>query len=206
MQVSVSEECLGCGACERLCPEAFELVDDKSEAKDPVEATFDEVEEMSEKCPGGAISVTRGREKLPNIVVTDDCMGCGACEKLHPGGFLLIEGKSEPLNPPEITLEEARDAADRCPRSAIHIEERVELEEVLREAQKAGIKGASIWLEEAAEGNVGEKGGAETTPSRRKASPSSNQGTASRSMADLPIVQVVLVVGLVLLSGYLALG
>ena len=59
MKFTVDQElCVGCGACEGVCPEVFELVDDKSQVKlDPVPEEFQEgALEAEEGCPVGAIS------------------------------------------------------------------------------------------------------------------------------------------------------
>ncbi|MBE0447080.1 MAG: ferredoxin [Actinobacteria bacterium] len=53
------DECIGCGQCEQVCPEVFELRDDGfayviNEA--PNETLIPEVDEAIEECPTGAIS------------------------------------------------------------------------------------------------------------------------------------------------------
>lgn len=58
MKFKVDQElCIGCGACEGVCPEVFEL-DDKSQVKlDPVPEEFQECAlEAEENCPVEAIS------------------------------------------------------------------------------------------------------------------------------------------------------
>ncbi len=59
MKFKVDQElCIGCGACEGVCPEVFELDDDKSQVKlDPVPEEFQECAlEAEENCPVQAIS------------------------------------------------------------------------------------------------------------------------------------------------------
>ena len=50
--------CIGCGACEGVCPEVFELVDDKSQVKlDMVPEEFQtSALEAEDSCPVQAIS------------------------------------------------------------------------------------------------------------------------------------------------------
>ena len=59
MKFKVDKElCIACGACEGVCPEVFELDDDKSQVKlDPVPEEFQECAlEAEENCPVQAIS------------------------------------------------------------------------------------------------------------------------------------------------------
>lgn len=59
MKFKVDQElCIGCGACEGVCPEIFELVDDKSQVKlDPVPEEFQTCAlEAEVNCPVQAIS------------------------------------------------------------------------------------------------------------------------------------------------------
>lgn len=67
MNVSVSDDCIACGACESLCPEAFEVVDEKSTPKKDNCATFEEVNDVAERCPQGAISVYMDQGEPPSI-------------------------------------------------------------------------------------------------------------------------------------------
>ena len=60
MKVKVNRDsCIGCGACEAICPEVFQLDDDGlssvvcDESKEIDEAS---VQEAVESCPTGAIS------------------------------------------------------------------------------------------------------------------------------------------------------
>ena len=59
MKFSVDHElCIGCGTCERICPQVFELQDDKSQVKlDPVPVEHQAIALDAEgSCPVGAIS------------------------------------------------------------------------------------------------------------------------------------------------------
>lgn len=55
----VNENCIGCGLCEGICSEAFELVDGVAHCKfDEVPADLQaSVEEAAASCPAGAIEV-----------------------------------------------------------------------------------------------------------------------------------------------------
>ncbi len=46
-------KCIGCGACEAVCPQGFELIDGKSHVKDPMAPCIDQA---IEGCPVDAIS------------------------------------------------------------------------------------------------------------------------------------------------------
>ena len=66
MDVKVNKDaCIGCGACQAVCPKVFELDDDgyaktiKNEIKDEEK---DEVIEASEGCPTSAIEVKIDQE------------------------------------------------------------------------------------------------------------------------------------------------
>ncbi len=47
------DKCIGCGACESVCPEGFEMKDGKSHLKNPKAGCVDEA---ISSCPVGAIS------------------------------------------------------------------------------------------------------------------------------------------------------
>jgi len=50
------EKCIGCGACESICPKVFTLKDGKAETK--VSSTNEKcVEEAKDSCPVQAISI-----------------------------------------------------------------------------------------------------------------------------------------------------
>lgn len=56
-KITVSDDCIGCGACVGVCPDNFELIDGKSKAKN---ATVEEIGccgEAKDACPVDAISV-----------------------------------------------------------------------------------------------------------------------------------------------------
>ncbi|MCD6371510.1 MAG: ferredoxin [Candidatus Aenigmarchaeota archaeon] len=51
------EKCIGCGTCVALCPEVFDLDSEgKSYVKNP-EGKCDNLKEVVESCPAGAISL-----------------------------------------------------------------------------------------------------------------------------------------------------
>jgi ferredoxin len=60
MEVRVNDECSACGICEDICPEVFELGDEKAETKvNPVPAGLEEkVREAAEECPVEAIEIS----------------------------------------------------------------------------------------------------------------------------------------------------
>ncbi len=47
------EECIGCGSCEEICPEVFEINEEteKAEVIDPEGGPEDLIEEAMESCP-----------------------------------------------------------------------------------------------------------------------------------------------------------
>ena len=62
MKVKVNKDaCIGCGACQSLCDQVFEIEDDglSSTKKEEVtdEQEKDDVREAAESCPTGAIEV-----------------------------------------------------------------------------------------------------------------------------------------------------
>ncbi len=58
MKVSVDKEtCIGCGSCEAICPEVFELKDGKAYPK-LKETDKDCAKEAEEACPVDAISIS----------------------------------------------------------------------------------------------------------------------------------------------------
>ena len=48
------EKCIGCGACESLCPDGFKMVDGKAEVKNPKAKC---VKEAIDSCPVQAIKL-----------------------------------------------------------------------------------------------------------------------------------------------------
>ena len=58
MKVNVNEDCIGCGLCESMCPQVFELNSDNvSEAISSDELFRDQAEEAAMACPVNAIEV-----------------------------------------------------------------------------------------------------------------------------------------------------
>ena len=53
-EIQVTEECIGCESCVELCPEVFEMEDDKAIVKDP-SSTAECVQEAIDTCPVEAI-------------------------------------------------------------------------------------------------------------------------------------------------------
>ena len=64
MKVKVNKgACIGCGACASICPDVFEINDERlSEAKveEVKEELQDEVRDAADSCPTGAIEVNEG--------------------------------------------------------------------------------------------------------------------------------------------------
>ena len=60
MEVRIDDECSACGVCEDICPEVFELGDEKAEVKvNPIPAEYEEqVREAAEECPTESIRIT----------------------------------------------------------------------------------------------------------------------------------------------------
>ena len=50
------ETCIGCGACEAVCPEVFEMKDGKAYVKSGADTSVSCVKEATEGCPVDAIS------------------------------------------------------------------------------------------------------------------------------------------------------
>ncbi|MDZ7611506.1 MAG: ferredoxin [Candidatus Moranbacteria bacterium] len=63
MNISIDEDkCIGCGVCQSLCPECFEL---KGNTAQVIKEECEEcaVEDVAKSCPTEAIVVSRGQEK-----------------------------------------------------------------------------------------------------------------------------------------------
>ena len=59
MKARVTEDCIACGRCVEICPEVFEMGEDKAFAKvDPVPQEFEEAaQEAADECPTSAIVI-----------------------------------------------------------------------------------------------------------------------------------------------------
>jgi ferredoxin len=58
MKVKIDEEnCTGCGVCESMCPDIFELEEDKAKVKNANPDDIECAKEAAESCPGEAITV-----------------------------------------------------------------------------------------------------------------------------------------------------
>ena len=58
MKVTVNEDCIGCGMCEGVCPEVFQLdASSMSQVVGDADAHSDKVMEAAEICPVNAIEV-----------------------------------------------------------------------------------------------------------------------------------------------------
>jgi len=51
------DTCIGCGACVELCPEVFELRDDKAWVIDPEKCDSCNCQEAADSCPVDAITL-----------------------------------------------------------------------------------------------------------------------------------------------------
>ncbi len=60
MKVLVNDDCTACAICEDICPEVFEMGDEKAEVKvDPIPADLEEkVREAAEECPTESIEIS----------------------------------------------------------------------------------------------------------------------------------------------------
>ena len=56
MDVKVNDSCIGCGACESICAEVFEVAD-CAVVKGSVAGHEDAVKEAADSCPVGAIEI-----------------------------------------------------------------------------------------------------------------------------------------------------
>jgi len=61
MRARVTEDCIACGRCVEICPEVFEMGEDKAVVKaDPVPQEFEEAsQEAADECPTSAIVIER---------------------------------------------------------------------------------------------------------------------------------------------------
>ncbi len=60
MKTNINEECTACGICEEICPEVFELGDEKAVVKvNPVSEQYQQTcREAAEECPSEAIEIS----------------------------------------------------------------------------------------------------------------------------------------------------
>lgn len=56
MKVTVSDDCICCGACESICGDVFSIADKAVVNEAAVDANADAVKEAADACPVGAIS------------------------------------------------------------------------------------------------------------------------------------------------------
>lgn len=56
-KVSVSNDCIGCGACVSACPESFAMKGSKSSPKKPIVEKLGCIKEAADGCPVDAIKV-----------------------------------------------------------------------------------------------------------------------------------------------------
>jgi ferredoxin len=57
---------------------------------------------------------------MAKIIITDDCIGCGACQAVNEEYFEIVDGKAKGKK--DVTSEEiVKDAVDACPVEAIKV-------------------------------------------------------------------------------------
>lgn len=61
MKARVTEDCISCGRCVEICPEVFEMGDDRAQVKvDAISEEYqDATQEAADECPTAAILVER---------------------------------------------------------------------------------------------------------------------------------------------------
>lgn len=57
MQVKVNDECIGCGLCESVCPQVFQMEGARSVVVDSSDEYLELAREAAESCPVAAIEV-----------------------------------------------------------------------------------------------------------------------------------------------------
>ncbi len=57
MQVKVNEDCIGCGLCESVCPQVFQMEGARSVPVDDSEEYRSLAEEAAQSCPVAAIEI-----------------------------------------------------------------------------------------------------------------------------------------------------
>lgn len=55
MSIKVTEDCIGCGVCEGVATDVFEIVDGVAKVKDGADVSCDCVDEAISACPVAAI-------------------------------------------------------------------------------------------------------------------------------------------------------
>jgi len=60
LKIHINDDCTACGICEDICPDVFELGDEKATVKmNPVPEKYHDVcREAAEDCPAEAIEIT----------------------------------------------------------------------------------------------------------------------------------------------------
>jgi len=61
MKARVTEDCISCGRCVEICPEVFEMAEDRARVKlDEIPEQYqDATQEAADECPTSAIIVER---------------------------------------------------------------------------------------------------------------------------------------------------
>ncbi len=57
MRVNVNEDCIGCGLCESMCPDVFQMEGDRSKAVSDSDLFREQAVEAAAACPVAAIEV-----------------------------------------------------------------------------------------------------------------------------------------------------
>lgn len=57
MRVNVNEDCIGCGLCESMCPDVFQMEGDRSKAVNDSDLYREQAVEAAAACPVAAIEV-----------------------------------------------------------------------------------------------------------------------------------------------------
>ncbi len=57
MKATVNDDCIGCGLCESICPQVFQMNGDRSEVVGDADANHDLAVEAASACPVNAIEL-----------------------------------------------------------------------------------------------------------------------------------------------------